>query len=147
MPTGIMKIKKKEFLSLKQGSMTVTEYRDKFLQLAPYAPTEVAEDSDKQEHFMEGLRDTLQLQLMYGHYNNFNHLVDRALLTEQKSREIEDRKRKFTPTPTNGSNCPHQPQQQGYQQRPATTAESGPALSTAEPAVSPATTRSASGTT
>ncbi|WVZ84811.1 hypothetical protein U9M48_031798 [Paspalum notatum var. saurae] len=91
--------------------MTVTEYRDKFLQLARYAPTEVAEDSDKQEHFMEGLRDTLQLQLMNGHYNNFNHLVDRALLTEQKSREIEDRKRKFTPTPTNGSNRPRQPQQ------------------------------------
>ncbi|WVZ55033.1 hypothetical protein U9M48_005751 [Paspalum notatum var. saurae] len=108
-PASIMKMKKKEFLSLKQGSMTVTEYRDKFLQLARYAPTEVAEDSDKQEHFMEGLRDTLQLQLMNGHYNNFNHLVDRALLTEQKSREIEDRKRKFTPTPTNGENRPRQP--------------------------------------
>ncbi|WVZ52574.1 hypothetical protein U9M48_003622 [Paspalum notatum var. saurae] len=80
---------------------------------------------------MEGLRDTLQLQLMNGHYNNFNHLVDRALLTEQKSREIEDRKRKFTPTPTNGSNRP----------------QSGPALSTAEPAASPSPTSSASGTT
>jgi hypothetical protein len=26
-----MKIKKKEFLSLKQGNMTVSEYRDKFI--------------------------------------------------------------------------------------------------------------------
>ncbi|WVZ52696.1 hypothetical protein U9M48_003733 [Paspalum notatum var. saurae] len=112
-----MKMKKKEFLSLKQGSMNVTEYHDKFLQLARCAPTEVAEDSDKQEHFMEGLRDTLQLQLMNGHYNNFNHLVDRVLLTEQKSREIEDRKRKFTPTPTNGSNRPRQQQPQNPGQR------------------------------
>ncbi|WVZ63752.1 hypothetical protein U9M48_013360 [Paspalum notatum var. saurae] len=102
-------MKKKEFLSLKQGSMTVTEYRDKFLQLARYAPTEVAKDSDKKEHFMEGLRDTLQLQLMNGNFNNFNHLVDRAMLIEQKSREIEDRKRKFTPTSTNGNLCPRQP--------------------------------------
>ncbi|WVZ70284.1 hypothetical protein U9M48_018961 [Paspalum notatum var. saurae] len=59
-PAGIMKMKKKEFLSLKQGNMSVTEYRDKFLQLARYAPTEVAEDGDKQEHFLEGLNDNLQ---------------------------------------------------------------------------------------
>jgi hypothetical protein len=32
-PAGLMKIKKKEFLSLKQGNMSVTEYRDKFIQL------------------------------------------------------------------------------------------------------------------
>jgi hypothetical protein len=30
-PTGLMKIKKKEFLSLKQGSMSVIEYRDRFI--------------------------------------------------------------------------------------------------------------------
>ncbi|WVZ52163.1 hypothetical protein U9M48_003248 [Paspalum notatum var. saurae] len=85
-PVGIMKIK--EFLSLKQGNMSVTEYLDKFLQLARYAPTEVAQDSDNQEHFLEGLNDNLQLQLMNNNFNNFNHLVDRALLTEQKRKEI-----------------------------------------------------------
>jgi hypothetical protein len=30
-PAGLMKIKKKEFLSLKQGNMSVSEYRDKFI--------------------------------------------------------------------------------------------------------------------
>jgi hypothetical protein len=30
-PAGLMKIKKKEFLSLKQGNMTLSEYRDKFI--------------------------------------------------------------------------------------------------------------------
>jgi hypothetical protein len=30
-PVGLMKIKKKEFLSLKQGSMSVSEYRDRFI--------------------------------------------------------------------------------------------------------------------
>jgi hypothetical protein len=33
-PVGLMKIKKKEFLSLKQGGMSVREYRDKFIQLS-----------------------------------------------------------------------------------------------------------------
>ena len=37
--------------------MTVTEYYDCFLQLARYAPAEVTDDRDKQEHFMEGLND------------------------------------------------------------------------------------------
>ncbi|WVZ93760.1 LOW QUALITY PROTEIN: hypothetical protein U9M48_039717 [Paspalum notatum var. saurae] len=117
-----MKMKKKEFLSAKRGSMTVTEYRDKFTQLARYAPTEVAEDSDKQEHFMEGLKDTLQLQLMNGHYNNFNHLVDRALLTEQKSREIEDGEEEVYSHSYQWQQPPSSAtrsgtKQQGYQQR------------------------------
>jgi hypothetical protein len=33
-PTGLMKIKKKEFISLKQGGMSGSEYRDKFIQLS-----------------------------------------------------------------------------------------------------------------
>jgi hypothetical protein len=48
-PAGLMKIKKKEFLSLKQGNMTVSEYRDEFIQLSRYAPKEVADDERKQE--------------------------------------------------------------------------------------------------
>ncbi|WVZ80455.1 hypothetical protein U9M48_027927 [Paspalum notatum var. saurae] len=81
-----MKMKKKEFLSLKQGSMSVTEYRDKFLQLARYATAEVAEDWEKQEYFLEGLNDELQYY--------FHQLVDRALFTERKCQDIEERKRK-----------------------------------------------------
>jgi hypothetical protein len=42
-----MKIKRKEFLSLKQGGMFVSEYRDKFIQLSRYAPTEVEDDEKK----------------------------------------------------------------------------------------------------
>jgi hypothetical protein len=59
-PAALMKIKKKEFLSLKQGNMSVSEYRDKFIQLSRYAPDEVADDERKQEHFMEGLVGPLQ---------------------------------------------------------------------------------------
>ena len=61
---GLMKIKKKEFLSLKQGSMSVSEYRDKFIQLSRYAPDEVAKDERKQEHFIEGLNGPLQYAII-----------------------------------------------------------------------------------
>ena len=30
-PAGVVKLKRKEFLALKQGNMSVTEYRDKFI--------------------------------------------------------------------------------------------------------------------
>ncbi|XP_066392263.1 uncharacterized protein [Miscanthus floridulus] len=45
-PAGLMKLKKKEFLALKQGGITMAEYRDKFIQSSWYAPTKV-EDDDK----------------------------------------------------------------------------------------------------
>jgi hypothetical protein len=43
--------------------MSVSEYRDKFIQLSRYAPEEVAEDERKQEHFIEGLNGPLQYAL------------------------------------------------------------------------------------
>jgi hypothetical protein len=66
-----MKIKKKEFLSLKQGSMSVSEYHDKFIQLSRYAPDEVAEDERKQEHFIEGLNGPLQYALVAHTFHHF----------------------------------------------------------------------------
>ena len=68
--------------------MTVTEYRDRFLQLARYAPADVADDRKKQEHFMEGLEDYLQYALLNLRFDDFNHLVDSALNTERKHLEI-----------------------------------------------------------
>jgi hypothetical protein len=113
-PAGVMKMKHKEFLALKQGVMTVTEYRDRFLQLARYAPAEVANDGDKQERFREGLDDHIEYALLNLCFNNFNHLVDSALSTERKHREIEDKKRKMTPTVSGSNTRPwyQHPQQQ-----------------------------------
>jgi hypothetical protein len=46
-PAGLIKPKKKEFLALKQGSMSVCEYHNKFTQLLRYYPNEVEKDEDK----------------------------------------------------------------------------------------------------
>ncbi|WVZ97733.1 hypothetical protein U9M48_043247 [Paspalum notatum var. saurae] len=102
-PAGITKMKKKEFLSLKQGNMSVTEYRDKFLQLARYAPIEVAEDGDKQEHFLEGLNDNLQLQLMNNNFNNFNHRWTKRKKIEEKKRKLNLLPPIATPAPASHS--------------------------------------------
>ena len=70
-PEGLIELKQEEFRALKQGFMFVVEYRDKFAQLSCYAPKEVADDADKQRHFLKGLYDGLQLQLMSNTYPNF----------------------------------------------------------------------------
>jgi hypothetical protein len=104
--------------------MTVTEYRDRFLQLARYAPGEVANDGDKQERFREGLDDHIEYALMHHRFDNFNQLVDAALNTERKRREIEDKKRKMAPAASGRNTRPRyqypqeqQRQIQSYQQR------------------------------
>ena len=98
--------------------MTVTEYCDRFLQLARYAPAEVADDRDKQEHFMEGLEDYIQYALLNLRFDDFNHLVDSALNTERKHREMEDKKRKITPVVSGSNTRPRlQPPQQYHQQQ------------------------------
>ena len=109
--------------------MSVTEYRDHFLQLARYAPAEVADDRKKQEHFMEGLEDYPKYALLNLCFDDFNHLVDSALNTERKHLEMEDKNRKIVPV-ASGNNTrpclqlPQQYQQQQYwppqqcQQRP-----------------------------
>jgi hypothetical protein len=47
-PFGMMKLKKKEFKDLKQGSMSVNEYVTRFTQLSRYAPDDVDTDEKKQ---------------------------------------------------------------------------------------------------
>jgi hypothetical protein len=89
-----MKIKKKEFLSLKQGNMSVSEYRDKFIQLSRYAPDEVADDERKKEHFTEGLNGPLQYALVAHTFPSFQRLLDKALAIEHKCVQLGDLKRK-----------------------------------------------------
>jgi hypothetical protein len=95
-PAGLMTVKKEEFLALKQGSMSVSEYRDRFLQLSRYAPEDVNTDAKRQYHFLRSLVDPLQYQLMNHTFPTFQHLIDRAIMTERKRKEMEDRKRKIS---------------------------------------------------
>jgi hypothetical protein len=95
MPEGLMIVRKEEFLALKQGPLSVSEYRDKFLQLSRYAPEDVNTDAKRQYRFLRGLDDPLHYQLMNHTFPTFQHLIDRAIMTERKRREMEDRKCKI----------------------------------------------------
>jgi hypothetical protein len=99
-----MKLKKKEFLALKQGEMSVIEYRDKFVELSHYAPEEVVDDVKKQELFLEGLAEPLRYQLISHTFPSFQMLIDKAIGLEYVRKELEDIKRKATTPEQFGSN-------------------------------------------
>ena len=111
-----MKLKKKEFADLTQGSMSVCAYRDKFTELSRYSPTDVATDQEKQDKFLEGLDDGLSYVMSNVKYANFQEMVDRAIVLESKRKKMEDKKRKSFYSQQQGSNNrPRFNNQQSYQ--------------------------------
>jgi hypothetical protein len=97
MPLGVMKLKKKKFGDLKQGSMTVGEYVTRFTQLSRYAPDNVDTDEKKQDWFLNGLNNGLAYALEARDFINFQDMVDKALVLKNQ-RGIMERKRKMQRT-------------------------------------------------
>jgi hypothetical protein len=96
-PRGTMKLKKKEFADLKQGGMIVNEYLNSFIQLSRYVPDDINTDEKKYDMFLNGLNDDIQFQLLNTDYADFQHMVDKAIVIENKIKEMEkDGKRKVS---------------------------------------------------
>ena len=82
-PQGVIKLKK-EFQDLKQGSMVVSKYVTHFMQLSRYTPNDVDTDKKKQECFLNGLEDGLAYALEGRDFENFQTMVDKALVLENR---------------------------------------------------------------
>ena len=74
--------------------MSVSEYRDRFIQLSRYAPDGVAEYERKHERFIKGLNGPLQYALVAHTFPSFQRLLDKALAIEHKHVQLGDMKRK-----------------------------------------------------
>jgi hypothetical protein len=125
-PQGVIKLKKKEFRDLKQGSMSVNEYVTKFTQLSRYAPHEVDTDEKKQECFLNGLNDGLAYALEARDFENIQGTVNKALVLENR-RGMMEHKRKLVHLRQPGSSSrPH-----------VTTPSAGPVFHPAQPLLQP----------
>jgi hypothetical protein len=103
--------------------MTVNEYVTKFTQLFRYAPSEVDTDEKKQNYFLNDLNDGLAYALKAQDFENFQGMVNKALVLENR-RGVMEHKRKLVRQHQSGSNsrpcvgtpsvgpvfCPAQPQ-------------------------------------
>jgi hypothetical protein len=80
----MMKLKKKQFEDLKQGLMSVNAYVTQFTQLSRYALDDVDTDEKKQAWFLNGLNDGLAYALEARDFINFQDMVDKALVLENR---------------------------------------------------------------
>jgi hypothetical protein len=95
-PNSVMKLKRQEFMSLQQRSLSVTKYLHKFTELSRYAPYEVDTNKKNHDSFLHGLDPELRTVIGARVYPNFNTMVNKAITTaKNKQDEIKDKKRKF----------------------------------------------------
>jgi hypothetical protein len=95
-PMGLVKRMRDEFRNLKQGSLSVVDYRDKFLTLSRYAPDDADTNEKKQERFLNGLHDEMQCVLVSIPFVDLESLVDSAIQMEGKLKQaLENRKRRM----------------------------------------------------
>jgi hypothetical protein len=107
---------------MKQGSMSVNEYITKFTQLSRYTPHEVNTDEKKHECFLNGLNDGLTYALEAQYFENFQGMVNKALMLENHRGVIEC-KRKLV--------SQHQPGSSSRSR--VATSSAGPVFHPAEP--------------
>ncbi|KAK1660640.1 hypothetical protein QYE76_048799 [Lolium multiflorum] len=95
-PPGLIKKMRDEFRELKQGRMSVVEYRDRFLTLSRYAPDETDTTEKRKERFLNGLHDEMQAVLFNIPFADLEALVDSAIQMEGKLHQAnENRKRRM----------------------------------------------------
>jgi hypothetical protein len=93
--------------------MSVSGYKDKFIQLSRYAPGEVDDDEKKQELFLEGLIRLLQYQLMSHTFPSLQRRLDKAISLEHKRVELGEKRKATNQGLAGSSTCPHYAAPQG----------------------------------
>jgi hypothetical protein len=83
-PEGVLHMKQEEFMKLKQGGDTVTQYLNKFNHLSQYAIDQVNTDLKKKNCFMRGLNDRLQRKMATYLDLSYSRAVSTALAVEAK---------------------------------------------------------------
>ena len=86
-PAGVLNRKLTEFLDLRQGSMSVMDYVNKFNYLSQYARTHVDTDEKKRDRFYRGLSCILQKELYMSNYQTFGVMMKASIAMDGLQRE------------------------------------------------------------
>src|SRR5574338_1601691 len=78
-----------EFIRLRQGTMTVTEYTQRFEGLSTYGAMLVADEASKNDRYIKGLNPGLSRAMLPYADRTFDHVIDLALRLEQHDKERE----------------------------------------------------------
>ncbi|KAK1605494.1 hypothetical protein QYE76_029167 [Lolium multiflorum] len=105
-PPGLIKKMRDEFRELKQGRMSVVEYRDRFLTLSRYAPDETDTNEKRKERFLNGLHDEMQTVLVNIPFADLEALVDSSIQMEGKLHQANENRKRRMMNQSGPSNAP-----------------------------------------
>ncbi|XP_074305116.1 uncharacterized protein LOC141640055 [Silene latifolia] len=112
-PPSLRRQKEEEFNDLEQGSMSVTLYASKFMELSRFASHMVATEELKMNRFERGLNWNLRDRLSTHTCLNYQEMYDKATNAERIMKERNDTpsggKRKFERNSVTGGNSYKQP--------------------------------------
>lgn len=98
-PIAYQNMKMEEFLQVKQGSMTLLEYENKFIELSKYCAPLVADERKKCQLFTKGLRPAICDIVVVQRLVNYGDLVMSASLIESSQMMVrgygDSRRRQF----------------------------------------------------
>ncbi|WRX26119.1 Retrotransposon gag domain - like 10 [Theobroma cacao] len=81
------KEKKREFLSLQQGNLTIEEYKARFNELMSYVPNLVKSEQDQASYFDEGLRNEIRERMIVTGREPHKEVVQMSLRAEKLANE------------------------------------------------------------
>jgi hypothetical protein len=87
--------------------MMVSDYVTCFTQLSRYAPNDVDTDEKKQECFLNGLEDELAYALEARDFENFQTMVDKAVVLENRRGILSSKRKQERQTQPNMNSRPY----------------------------------------
>ena len=86
-PASVLNRKLMEFLDLRQGSMAVMDYVNKFNHLSQYAETHIDSNEKKRDRFYHSLSCSLQKELYTWNYQTFGVMMNAGISMEGLQRD------------------------------------------------------------
>nr|ABC94893.1 polyprotein [Oryza australiensis] len=93
-PAAVMRMKKNEFRRLRQGNTSVQEYLNKFTQLARYATSDLADEEEKIDKFIEGLNDELRGPMIGQDHTSFQSLINKVVRLEHDQKVVDNNRKR-----------------------------------------------------
>jgi len=92
-PRDVQTTIEREFLSLKQGNLSVIAYAARFNGLSHFAPHQLATGERKMDHFEQGLQGNIKSMLAGQTFENFQEMYQRVVKIARVLGESEQEKR------------------------------------------------------
>ncbi|KND53919.1 hypothetical protein BSCH_00004c [Candidatus Paraburkholderia schumanniana] len=88
LPSMVQEKREEEFIKLKQGTLSVTDYEAQFTKLAKFVPEFVATDQRRIRRFVQGLNVEIKAALAAVPSNTFTEVLEKALRIESSRLQV-----------------------------------------------------------